>query len=397
MNIFSKGCGILQEVRIMDIAIITGASSGLGEQFLRKIVREHGAFGSVPFEQIWIVARRADRLNALKNELAPDRIRVFELDLTVPGSIDSIASTLSAEKPNVGLLINCAGFGRLGLLEGQEPTDIRSMIALNCSVPAELTRVCLPYMIPVGDLCDYRNGPRILNIASSAAFMPQPGFAAYAASKAFLVSFSRAMNAELKPHSIASTTVCPGPISTDFLATATGETAPKFSGIKSLFVVKPEKLAVKAVNASRKGRAVLVYGLSQKAFHVAAKILPARLMMFLASKFAGGSKTASDTAGAVPESAATSVTPAPTQDFPTTVLIPFSSAGISARASESDTDGSVRKPKDDLSSDATVSSSPSDLPVYTQRRSPSPLPYATLQGTSDQALSILSSYPPKRQ
>jgi len=380
----------------MDIAIITGASSGLGEQFLRKLVRQHGAFGSVPFEQIWIVARRADRLNALKQELAPDRIRVFELDLTVPGAIDLLGEALATEKPNIGLLINCAGFGRTGLLEDQSPLDIRSMIALNCSVPAELTRVCLPYMIPVGDLCEFQNGPRILNIASSAAFMPQPGFAAYAATKAFLVSFSRAMNAELRQHNIASTTVCPGPISTEFLATATGETAPKFSGIKALFVVKPEKLAAKAITASRKGRAVLVYGLSQKAFHVAAKILPARFMMFLASKFAGGSQSASGSGSTPPTSAATSTETVLSQDFPTTVLLPWSSGNFSPRVAEPDVDSQTSKTKTDVISSAPASSSQTDLPAYSQRRSSPSSPSGTLQGTSDLALSILAAFPSKR-
>ena len=383
----------------MDIAIITGASSGLGEQFLRKLVLEHGAFGSVPFEQIWIVARRADRLNALKNELAPDRIRVFELDLTVPGAIDSLAAALYEEKPNIGLLINCAGFGRTGLLENQSPLDIRSMIALNCSVPAELTRVCLPYMIPVGDVCEFQNGPRILNIASSAAFMPQPGFAAYAATKAFLVSFSRAMNAELKIHNIASTTVCPGPISTDFLATATGEVAPKFSGIKALFVVKPEKLAAKAIVASRKGRAVLVYGLSQKAFHVAAKILPNRFMMFLAAKFAGGSHDDTDTGNTSPK--ATDMPPAsvPPQDFPTTVLLPWTSGSLAARRPESDVNTPAPEQKIAIpvvSSGHQDFSSFSELPAYSQRRNATSSDLRTLPGTSDLALSILAAYPVKR-
>ncbi len=380
----------------MDIAIITGASSGLGEQFLRKLVREHGAFGSVPFEQIWIVARRADRLNALKQELAPDRIRVFELDLTVAGSIDFLAGALAEEKPNIGLLVNCAGFGRTGLLEDQNPIDIRSMIALNCSAPAELTRVCLPYMIPVGDSCEYENGPRILNIASSAAFMPQPGFAAYAATKAFLVSFSRAVNAELKPHNIASTTVCPGPISTDFLATATGKASPKFSGIKSFFVVKPEKLAVKAIEASRKGRAVLVYGLSQKAFHVAAKILPNRFMMFLASKFAGGSSSASVAEGTPLLSSDLSTVPSKPQDFPTTVVLPFSSGSFSSISANSDAVAPVINPQTAVSSTQPGPSSQSAFPVYPQHKSTVSQASGTLPGTSDQALSILASFPVKR-
>lgn len=309
----------------MNIAIITGASSGIGEQFLRRLVREHGAYGSLPFEQIWVIARRTDRLNTLKDELDPERIRIFGLDLTAPGSIDTLSKALAEENPTIGILVNCAGFGRVGLLEEQLPIDIRSMITLNCAIPAELSGVCLPYMIPTGNKCDFRNGPRILNIASSAGFMPQPGFAAYAASKSFIIHFSRALHAELKMHNIASTTVCPGPVATDFMSTASGKETSEFSGIKALFVVHPDKLAAKAIAASRKGRAVLVYGFSQKAFHVAAKIFPTRFMMFLASIFAGNTDEKSNSS----LSASTSSSEVNTlHNSATTVLLPFGSSAI---------------------------------------------------------------------
>jgi hypothetical protein len=271
----------------MNIAIITGASSGIGEEILRGLARERGAFGSLPFGQIWAVARSEQRLESLRKEIGPEMIRVFALDLTVPGAVDTLSAALEEEMPTVGLLVNCAGVGRVGPVSGQTQEDQKTMVSLNCSVPAELTSVCIPYMIQAAKESGFRNGPRILNIASSAAFLPQPGFATYAASKAFLVSFSRAVNEELRPYNITSTTVCPGPVSTDFLVHATGKETASFSGIKSLFVARPDKVAASSIRAARKGRALLVYGFSQKAFHVASKLLPARFLMFLSSRLTG--------------------------------------------------------------------------------------------------------------
>jgi hypothetical protein len=158
--------------------------------------------------------------------------------------------------------------------------------------------------------------------------MPQPGFATYAATKAFLVSFSRAVNEELRPHNIASTTVCPGPVSTDFLAHATGKATASFSGIKSLFVARPDKLAVSSIRAARNGRAVLVYGLSQKVFHVLAKILPARFLMFLASRMAESKPDAPVMAEPAPPASA------PGKDAPIsmTLLLPVPNGDDDAKA-----------------------------------------------------------------
>ena len=276
----------------MNIAMITGASSGIGEEILRILARERGASENLPFDQLWAVARNADRLGALREELGPDLIRIFALDLTAPGAVDALSYALAEENPTVGMLVNCAGVGRVGPLSGQSPADQKTMVSLNCSVPAELTSICVPYMIPAAKNAGFRKGPHILNIASSAAFLPQPGFATYAASKAFLVSFSRAVNEELRPHNISSTTVCPGPVSTDFLAHATGKSSASFSGIKSLFVARPDKVAASSIRAARQSRSILVYGFSQKVFHVACKLLPARFLMSVAALLAGTSRSA---------------------------------------------------------------------------------------------------------
>ena len=285
----AKGCQ--GKVTCMNIAIITGASSGIGEQFLRQLVRERSAF-----DEIWVIARRVDRLLSMKNELDPVRIRAFMLDLTSDDALDDLADELQKRKPSIGLLVNCAGVGFTGCFETVPRGEIHKMIALNCAVLAEFTSVCIPYMIPAGDLCTYPTGPRILNIASSAGFLPQPGSAAYAASKAFVIHFSRALHTELRIHNIASTTVCPGPVATEFAAVATGIPGAKAKGFKSLFVVKPERLVKKSILASKKGRGLYVYGLSQKILHVLTKILPARFLIFLVMKLSRDARPPEKTA-----------------------------------------------------------------------------------------------------
>lgn len=265
----------------MDIALVTGASSGIGEQFARQLIRERSSFGSVPFEEIWLIARRQDRLLSLKEELDSKRIRIFALDLGDLSSISSLKEALAEAKPSIGLLVNCAGVGRTGVFEDNEVSEISNIVSVNCSALAQITSICLPYMIPTGDVCTFSTGPRILNIASSAGFLPQPNFAVYAASKAFVISLSRALHAELRVHNIAVTTVCPGPVDTDFISVASGVPGKKTSGFKGLFTVRTDRLVRKSILATKKGRGLYVYGWSQKALHILSKILPTALFTFV--------------------------------------------------------------------------------------------------------------------
>lgn len=370
----------------MNIAVVTGASSGIGEEILRGLVRERGAFGSPPFAQIWAIARNERRLDELRKELGPERIRIFALDLADPDSLTVIDDALKEEMPTVGLLVNCAGIGRVGPITGQTPGDQRAMITLNCSVPAELTSICLPYIIAAGKDSDKKNGPRILNIASSAAFLPQPGFATYAASKSFLLNFSRAINHELRPYHVSSTTVCPGPVSTDFLVHATGTPSASFSGIKSLFVARPDKIAARSISAARKGRALLVPGLSQKLLHLVSKVLPARFMMFLSSRLAGTKESSS------PEfMSSTSVSIS-------TILLPFGGVKTPDNASAEMRKEIAVPPEAITAQDATHrinlrngNLSSLDSPLSALKYPPGdPIPF-----TSDQAAAILRAFPGK--
>lgn len=177
----------------MKIAIITGASSGLGREYARQIDRS----GEV--EEIWAVARRELQLNELADELKC-RVRPLALDLTDKASIDKISGLLRRENPEVHILINAAGFGREGGSFSIPREDNENMIDLNCRAAVDMTSEAVPYM---------RKGGRILELCSCAGFMPLPRLNIYAASKAFLLSYTKAIHHELLFSGINVTAVCP--------------------------------------------------------------------------------------------------------------------------------------------------------------------------------------------
>ena len=142
------------------------------------------------------------------------------------------------------------------------------MVALNCQALCAVTRLVLPYMA--------KNG-RIIQFASAAAFLPQPGFAVYAATKSFVLSYSRALNSELKPRGICVTAVCPGPVKTEFFDIA--ETTGTIPLYKRLVMARPEKVAALALRESMMGKTVSVYGPLMKAFFLLSKILPHSLLL----------------------------------------------------------------------------------------------------------------------
>ena len=240
------------------IAIVTGASSGIGEAFIKEL-------SGSDHEQIWIIARRKDRLSTLKSLLGDDRIIPVVADLTADEGICLIKDKLEREKPDVALLINCAGMGIRRDVADTSADLLAGTVNLNCTSLSILTGLCLPSM---------HEGSGIINIASSAGFLPQPGFAAYAASKAYVISFSRALGVELSSRKISVTCVTPGPVATEFQSKATGGEKTDFTGFRKLVVASPDKLAAASLRAAQRRRRLYVYGFSQKLLHVAAKIVP---------------------------------------------------------------------------------------------------------------------------
>ena len=255
----------------MLIAVITGASSGIGEAFVRQVVLDKS------YEEIWIIARRADRLEALREELDPQRIRPLAADIADPVGMGVFKSELEEKKPSVGLLINCAGMGKRGNVKDSDPKALAATVDLNCRCLTEVTSACIPYMVNVHS--------NIINIASSAAFLPQPGFAVYAASKSYVLNFSRALAVELKSSDIGVTAVCPGPVKTEFLKKATDNRESDFTGLRALCAADADKLARASLKAAFRRRRLFVYGISQKALHLASKLVPTAFILFL-EKFA---------------------------------------------------------------------------------------------------------------
>ena len=247
------------------VALVTGASSGLGVEFARQLSRRG--------HRLVLAARRKDRLEQLANELG--NARAVAIDLSKPKAAATMMADLAANGEVVDLLVNNAGFGLIGPFASLEPRRLREMIDLNVGTLADLCRSVAPQMM------DRRSGG-IINVASTAAFQPGPKMAVYFATKAFVLSFSEALHEELKPHGIHVTCLCPGPTRTEF-----GEVA-GFGG-NGLF----EKVAMTApgvVEAGLKGlqrnRAVVIPGVVNKLTANGGRFAP----RFVVRKIAGAIK-----------------------------------------------------------------------------------------------------------
>ena len=188
----------------MSIAVVTGASSGMGREFVLQLSNY------VKVDEIWVIARREQALAALSNQ-CPAAIRPIALDLCDPGSFQTYAGLLAAEKPDVKLLVNAAGFGKFGCFENIPPEEEYRMIDLNCKALVAMTRLTIPYMAL---------GSHILQLDSLSAFQPVPYITTYGATKAFVLSYSRAMNRELKKKGIRVMAMNPGWVKTEFFSHA---------------------------------------------------------------------------------------------------------------------------------------------------------------------------------
>lgn len=246
----------------MKIAIITGASSGMGREFVKLIDRK-----LMCIDEIWVIARRKERLEQLKERTEIPLI-LMEMDLTDKEQRLRLRKILKKKQPQVKMLINCAGYGKIGLYKDIPAEDISGMIELNCLALTSVTYEVLPYMTKKS---------RIINLASSAAFLPQPKFAIYAATKSYVLSFSRALHEEVKKNGIFVTAVCPGPVRTEFfdIAQMTGEVA----FYKKIMMANPTKVVEQALRDSLKGKTVSVYGGMMKAFRILCKFLPHQWLM----------------------------------------------------------------------------------------------------------------------
>ncbi len=165
-----------------NIAIITGASSGIGKAFFLGLIARQP-----DLDEVWVVARSADKLHALES-LSPIPLRVFALDLSIASSADVLEEALQAEQPNLRYLVCASGFGRFDAVEDDERKVLENMLDLNCRAVLSLTKIATPYL---------QQGSVVILIASVASFQPIPYIATYAASKSFVLSYGRAWNREI--------------------------------------------------------------------------------------------------------------------------------------------------------------------------------------------------------
>ena len=184
----------------MNIAIVTGASSGMGREFVLQL----GDY--VQVDEIWAIARRTEQLETLAGQVDIP-VRPISLDLLDNASFDRLEALLAEEKPNIKLLVNAAGFGKFGAYSQIPIRDDARMIDLNCKALVLITRLALPYM---------HGGSHILQLDSLSAFQPVPYITTYGASKAFVLSYSRSMNQELKKDGIRMMAMNPGWVKTEF-------------------------------------------------------------------------------------------------------------------------------------------------------------------------------------
>jgi len=245
------------------IAIVTGASSGMGQWFART------ASEYVEFDELWIIARRSDRLARLASEMPSVTVRCISLDLTDRGSVSSLHPLLDEAGAEVVLLVNAAGFGKFQAVADVPQETADGMLALNCGALMDMCYTCLPYM---------HRGARVLNIASVAAFQPVPYITEYAATKAFVLSFSRGLWKELRPAGITVTALCPYWTRTEFFDVA-GCSSGKDRVTYFNAMYEPEDVVRRGWRDLLRGRDVSTFGFIARAQVLLVKLLPHRLIM----------------------------------------------------------------------------------------------------------------------
>lgn len=244
------------------VAIITGASSGMGKEFTLKIDRR---FKNI--DEIWIIARRRALLEELRENINKPCIIIDE-DITDIGFYSRFSKMLKQENVQVKILVNCAGYGIIGKVDEAAYDVSVGMVNTNCGGLTTVTYAVLPYM---------SKNSRIINIASASAFLPQPNFAIYAASKSYVLSFSRALGGEVRDREIFVTAVCPGPVATDFFSIAEGNK--KRPWFKDLFMVNASDVVDKALKDSIEKKDISIYGMPMKIFYLFTKIVPHKIIL----------------------------------------------------------------------------------------------------------------------
>jgi short-subunit dehydrogenase len=246
----------------MNIAVVTGASSGMGREFVRQLSQY------ITPDEIWVIARREDALLALKQEVSIP-LRILTLDLCKDESFQEYAALLEQENPNIQLLVNAAGFGKFGHFHSIPMEDDLRMIDLNCKSLVAMTRLSLPYM---------GKGSHILQLDSLSAFQPVPYISTYGATKSFVVSYSRAVNAELKGSGIRMMAMNPGWVKTEFFQHAFGTNSGQVQYFDRLYEAK-DVVATGLKDLYKTKKDYSVHGFPVKFQVFLVKLVPHRFVM----------------------------------------------------------------------------------------------------------------------
>lgn len=248
----------------MNIAIITGASSGMGRELVLQLSQRRS------FDEIWVIARREALLEELKQEVSVP-IRPIAMDLTAPDSLEHYRDLLEFSRPNVQFLANVSGYGKFGSYEQIPLENSLNIIDLNVRALVAVTELTLPYM---------QRGAQVMQWDSLSAFQPVPYLNVYAASKAFVLSYSRALNVELKPRGIHMLAVCPYWVATDFFDRAKQTDTTAVTQFEVVY--NRSDIVRRALDDLERGKKdVSVYGKTAQFQRLAVKLLPHPLVMKL--------------------------------------------------------------------------------------------------------------------
>lgn len=247
-----------------NIAVITGASSGIGMEFAFQI---DCLF--TKFDEIWLIARREERLKEV-SKLLDTKTKIIPMDVANKEHMDSFYELLKEEKPRIRMLINGAGFGLMGSVENIPIEKQLQMIDVNVRALTDMTYACLPYLV---------KNARVIQLASAAAFLPQKNFAVYAAGKSYVLSFSRALSEELRKKQIYVTAVCPGPVETEFFDHA--DTYGHSITLKEKTMVSADRVVKKALCDSMRKKQMSVCSPLMQAFMILTKVFPHKVIFFI--------------------------------------------------------------------------------------------------------------------
>ena len=244
----------------MSLAIITGASSGIGAEFAKQL-------SMMGVDEFWFVARRRENMEKLGCELGV-KYKVICADLASEEGIGAYKAELEASRPEVDYLLNCAGFGAFGAFDEVDEKTVSSMIDLNVKATVLITHATVPFM---------KRGGKIVNMGSGSCFTPLPYFNVYSSGKVFVLHYTKSLNYELKKYGVRATCFCPGWVGTEFIGKVVCDedqsvSRPPESELRPL--LDCERVVRGCLKAVKRGKAMFVTGKYTKMQHVLFKLVP---------------------------------------------------------------------------------------------------------------------------